>query len=490
LLQLHQLLLLLLLLHQLLRQLLLLLLQVLVSPTGQPPSYEASPFNLPATSMLISGRTTSCATEQTSDTASHSTLNQQAQMQQQQQLLSQQHQMHQFLLQQQRQQQQLQIGGLGASAAGVPNLAQPVRTVSGPAYVSVAGGPLSGGPGPFGGIAGNLATLDLPGGLAEAAAAAAGNASLATGQQQQQQLILSAAGRSSCSGGTIVGGLSGPSSQQGLDPMVLQGLGLAGGSSPGSGPGLAQQQQRGQGPFASVQQVQLGMGLQQPQQQQAMFAPQQQGSQQLVGHFSSKPLMLQQAIVEGWPAPQVKALLDQMSDEELRQLVELHAASEAAAAVSGTTITVSPGVPGTAATAAAGGGVRRDLQGFGSSVPIPSTSGVSGSVLPQQQQQQMQMRQLEMEQQLKTEQQQQGAAAAVGGGAGAPAGGDSAAALAALFVDSGIGVDGLRGMSDVQLAGDQGAALPAGLLGGLDSFTGGMWLAGQGYYCSAWLRQT
>jgi hypothetical protein len=106
--------------------------------------------------------------------------------------------------------------------------------------------------------------------------------------------------------------------------------------------------------------------------------PQQQQQQQL----SSNTLLLQQAIQEGWPAPQVKAVLDQMTDEELRQLVAQQ--------------------PGTAAgvLARAGG---EDMQGFGA---------MSGPAM--QQQQQMGLQQQQQQQQMMMMQQQQQAMGGMG----------------------------------------------------------------------------
>lgn len=406
---------------------------MLVSPAGQA---EPSPYSLQATSMLISGRTTSCATEQTSDTGSLSTQNQQqtnaqaAQLQQQQQMLLQQQQ-------QQLQQMQVQLGARGgARSLGLPpsmslgpmSQGMPGRTVSGPVLgpstAAAAAGGLGGVPGSssaaaaYGGMPGSYAGLELP----------------------------AAAGPSSSGGNG--GGPSGLSSQQGFDPLTLQGLG------PASGGTARQQQLPNQGPFASLQQ-----------QQQVAYGSKQLSVQQLQtlpAGMSSKTLLLQQAIVESWPAPQVKALLDQMTDEELQQLVELHAASEAAAAAAagggggsaGMALPATAALQPTQAGAAAG-----NLQGFGSTVPLLGNSSglASAGQQPKAEQQQ---------------QQRQGAAA----GAAAVAAGDSgaalpkdtaAAALAALFADAGVAPGGdLRAMSDVQLTGDQGPPLA------LDSFTG------------------
>jgi hypothetical protein len=229
------------------------------------------------------------------------------------------------------------------------------------------------------------------------------------------------------------------------------------------------------------------------------MAPQQLQQQQLQQPvLSPNTMLLQQAIVEGWPAPQMKALLDQMSDEELQQLVELHAASEAAAAAAaaGGPVPVVPGVPGAAASAAAVGqqpgratGNPANLQGFGSTIGLPSsTSGIVAGLLSgaagahtvglpvQQQQQQAPLPSLPRQQQLLQQQQKQQqqqasgvmSAAAAAGDSGAPGGNPAAAAgLAALFADAGVGAgDGLQPLSDVQLTGDQGMI-------NMDSFTGG-----------------
>ncbi|KAF8070864.1 hypothetical protein HT031_000945 [Scenedesmus sp. PABB004] len=125
---------------------------------------------------------------------------------------------------------------------------------------------------------------------------------------------------------------------------------------------------------------------------------------------SSNTLLLQRAIMEGWPAPQVKAVLDQMSDDELRQLV----ASQ----------------PGTAAgVLARAGGDDAALGGGGG-------SGGGGDGL-----------------------QVGGAAAPHGRADDGSAGAAAAAALAALFADADGTVaapgGGARGSFDVSLTGDQ-----------------------------------
>jgi hypothetical protein len=151
-----------------------------------------------------------------------------------------------------------------------------------------------------------------------------------------------------------------------------------------------------------------------------------------------------------------------MTDEELQQLVELHAASEAAAAAAGGGGGGSAGMalPATAAlqptqAGAAGGG----LQGFGSTVPLPGNSSGLASAGQQP----------KAEQQRRRQGAAAGAAAVAAGDSGAALPNDTAAAaLAALFADAGVAPGGdLRAMSDVQLTGDQGAPLA------LDSFTGG-----------------
>jgi hypothetical protein len=174
--------------------------------------------------------------------------------------------------------------------------------------------------------------------------------------------------------------------------------------------------------------VQLGVmqpGQQQQQQQRV-------ASRQITPLLSAQSLMLQQAIAEGWPAPQLKAVLDNMSDHELQQLVDLRCAADAAAGIAPLPAGNVGGLP------------AQQLQGFGSNLTQPGSTG----------------------------QQQPGgaaAAAAAAGGAAGKAGGETgisaAAALAALFADAAADDPAaLRSMSDVQMAVDQGL-LP------LDSFT-------------------
>jgi hypothetical protein len=152
------------------------------------------------------------------------------------------------------------------------------------------------------------------------------------------------------------------------------------------------------------------------------------------------------------------------------------------------------GAPAAAAGAAGGrvaGGVV--LTGFGSSVPIPSSSsglgaslisGVGGGAANAAASTPLQQQHLQPKQ-AQQQQQQAGsiaAAAAAGSsgplGAAAPTSNTAAAALTALFADAsgggaaaaaGAAGGELRCVSDVALAGDQG---PGGLLN-LDSFTGG-----------------
>ncbi|WIA31523.1 hypothetical protein OEZ86_002415 [Tetradesmus obliquus] len=90
-------------------------------------------------------------------------------------------------------------------------------------------------------------------------------------------------------------------------------------------------------PQQQQQQQMLGLGAaaqsggkaSRPSSSSSGFSGQQQQQQQ---QLSSNTLLLQQAIQEGWPAPQVKAVLDQMSDEELRQLVAQQPADQMTAA--------------------------------------------------------------------------------------------------------------------------------------------------------------
>jgi hypothetical protein len=222
------------------------------------------------------------------------------------------------------------------------------------------------------------------------------------------------------------------------------------------------------------------------------LTPQQQQQQ-----LSSNTLLLQQAIQEGWPAPQVKAVLDQMSDEELRQLVAQQ--------------------PGTAAGVLARAGWE-DMQGFGA---------MNGAVMQQQQQMGLQQQQQQMMMMVQQHQQHQQQQAMTGMGLPqadrammqpplqqqqvaadqpfrvnmtvgpdtpivtqqeqdevpmqqqqGPTAASAAAALAALFADtetlvtgSGGGGGGGRGSFDVSLTADQMTA--AGLLNlSADSFAG------------------
>uniref|UniRef100_A0A383V5P7 Uncharacterized protein n=1 Tax=Tetradesmus obliquus TaxID=3088 RepID=A0A383V5P7_TETOB len=236
-------------------------------------------------------------------------------------------------------------GGSAAAAAAMGMLGEADPAVAAAAMAAAgSAGPMS--------VSGTTASPVMGGGLprgvsggydSNAESALAGFVRIGQQQQQQQQQAAaihhtlsmpSAAaaransGRPPITTSTQLGAAlsaPGPMTGQGLLlPNQLPHQQVFGGGQVGASPFAINLPGVSMPPPPQQQQQMLGLGAaaqsggkaSRPSSSSSGFSGQQQQQQ-----LSSNTLLLQQAIQEGWPAPQVKAVLDQMSDEELRQLV-------------------------------------------------------------------------------------------------------------------------------------------------------------------------